>query len=128
MKKIFTLTAALAFGLSAFADDFNLYYDFADQTANKIESVSNLQKLVFEDGNLIVVFRDGTSASLPTESITRLYFNTETVVGIDSAEEETATKKGEVYDLTGRKLSVDPGSKKLPKGIYIVDGQKVIVK
>ena len=128
MKKLFTLTAALSFGLSAFADDFNLYYDFADQSANKIESVSNLQKLVFEDGNLVVVLKDGTSASLPTDGITRLYFSTETAVGIDGVKEESATKKGEVHDLTGRKLNVGPDSKKLPKGIYIIDGQKVIVK
>ena len=128
MKKLLALTAALSFGLSAFADDFNLYYDLADQSANRIESVSNLQKLVFEDGNLVVVFKDGTSASLPTGGITRLYFSTETAVGIGGLKEETATKKGEVHDLTGRKLNVDPDSKKLPKGIYIVDGQKVIVK
>ncbi|MCH5175822.1 MAG: hypothetical protein J1F40_08035 [Prevotellaceae bacterium] len=129
MKKLFALTAALAFGLSAFADDFNLYYDLANQSANKIESVSNLQKLVFEDGNLVVVLRDGTSASLPTKGMTRLYFSTETAVGIDGVKEETsATKKGEVHDLTGRILNVDPDSKKLPKGIYIIDGQKVIVK
>ena len=128
MRKVFTLTVALAFGLSAFADDFNLYYDLADQTANRIEGVSSLQKLIFEDGNLVVVFKDGTSASLPTNGITRLYFSTETAVGIGGFKEETATKKGELHDLTGRKLNIDPDSKKLPKGIYIVDGQKVIVK
>ena len=128
MRKIFTLTATLAFGLSAFADDFNLYYDLADQSANKIESVSNLQKLVFEDGNLVVMLKDGTSASLSTDGMTRLYFSTKTAVGIDGLKEETATNKGEVYDLMGRKLNVDPDSNKLPKGIYIIDGQKVIVK
>lgn len=128
MNKIFTLATALALGLSAFAEDLNLYYDSADGTANKIESVANLQKIVFEDGTLVVMLKDGTSASLPTEGMTRLYFNTETAVGIDGVKEGSAAKKGEVYDLTGRKLSVGIDGENLPKGIYVVDGQKVIVK
>ena len=128
MKKIITLTTALALGLSAFADDFNLYYDSAEENGNKIESVSNLQKLTFEDGKLVVTLKDGTSKSLPTAGITRLFFNTDKAVGIEEVEEVTANKKGEVYDLTGRKLSIDLNNEKLPKGIYIIDGQKVLVK
>ena len=128
MKKIITLTTALALGLSAFADDFNLYYDSAEENGNKIESVSNLQKLTFEDGKLVVTLKDGTSKSLPTAGITRLFFNTDKAVGIEEVEEATANKKGEVYDLTGRKLSIDLNNEKLPKGIYIIDGQKVLVK
>lgn len=125
MKKIFTLATALTLGLSAFADDFNLYYNSAEGENNKIESVDNLQKLVFENGNLVVTLKDGTSTSLPTEGITRLFFSTEKgIVGIEEVEE--ANKKGEVYDLTGRKLSIDINE--LPKGIYIVDGKKILVK
>lgn len=128
MKRISTLAIALTLGLSAFADDFNLYYDSAEEKSNKIESVSNLQKLVFEDGKLVVTLKDGTSKSLPTEGMTRLFFNTETAVGIDGVKNETAEKQGCVYDLTGRKLNIDLSSEKLPKGVYIIDGQKVLVK
>ena len=128
MKKTITLAIALILGLSAFADDFNLYYDSEEGKGNKIESVSNLQKLVFEDGKLVVILKDGTSTSLPTEGMTRLFFNTETAVGIDNVKEEAANKKGEVYDLTGRRLNIDLNNGKLPKGIYIIDGQKVIIK
>ena len=128
MRRITTLIAALTLGLSAFADDFSLYYDSAEGKGNKIESVSNLQKLVFEDGKLVVILKDGTSTSLPTEGMTRLFFNTEMAVGIDNVKEETASKKGEVYDLTGRRLNIDLNNGKLPKGIYIIDGQKVIIK
>ncbi|MCH5175726.1 MAG: hypothetical protein J1F40_07555 [Prevotellaceae bacterium] len=128
MKKLFTLATVLMLGLSAFADDFNLYYDSTEGQGNKIESVSNLQKLTFEEGKLVITLKDGTSKSLPTAGITRLFFNTETAVGIKDVEETTADKKGEVYDLTGRKLNIDLNSEKLPKGIYIIDGQKVLVK
>lgn len=127
MKKTITLITALTLGLSAFADDFNLYYNSAEGAENnKIETVANLQKLTFENGNMIVTIKDGTSTTLPTASITRLFFSTETAVGIE--EVKSTEKKGEVYDLTGRKLNVDPKEGKLPKGIYIIDGQKVIIK
>lgn len=130
MKKLFTLAIVLTLGLSAFADDFNLYYDSAEGKNNKIESVANLQKLTFEDGKLVVTLKDGTSTSLPTAGMTRLFFHTENgVVGIEDVEEDaTAKKKGDVYDLTGRRLNIDLSNEKLPKGIYIIDGQKVLVK
>lgn len=126
MRKLLTLTTAFALGLSAFADDFNLYYDSAEEKNNKIETVANLQKIVFENGNLVVTLKNGTTTSLPMEGVTRLFFNTDAAVGIDDVKEETASKKGEVYDLTGRKLNIDINE--LPKGIYIVDGQKVLIK
>ena len=128
MKKLLTLITVLMLGLSAFADDFNLYYDSTEGKVNKIESVANLHKLTFEEGKLVITLKDGTSTSLPTAGITRLYFNTEKAVNIEDVEETTADKKGEVYDLTGRKLNIDINSEKLPKGIYIIDGQKVLIK
>lgn len=126
MKKIFSLATVLMLGLSAFADDFNLYYDSAEEKNNKIETVSNMQKIVFENGNVVIMLKDGTSTSLPTEGMTRLFFSTETAVGIEEVEETTASQKGEVYDLTGRKLNIDVNE--LPKGIYIIDGKKVLIK
>lgn len=130
MKKLITLGTVLAAGLSVFADDFNLYYDSQAGTANtKIEAVSNLQKLTFENGNMVVIMKDGTSTSLPMADIKRLFFASDTAVGIEEVKEETtAEKKGEVYDLTGRKLNINLESEQLPKGIYIIDGQKVFIQ
>ena len=126
MKKLLTMATALTLGLSAFADDFNLYYDSAEEENNKIEAVANMQKIVFEDGNLVVTLKDGTSKSIPTAGITRLFFSTETAVGIKDVNVATTDKKGDVYDLTGRKLNI--GINELPKGIYLVNGQKVLIK
>ena len=125
MKKLLTMATALTLGLSAFADDFNLYYDSAEEENNKIEAVANMQKIVFEDGNLVVTLKDGTSKSIPTAGITRLFFSTETAVGIEDVN-ATTDRKGDVYDLTGRKLNI--GINELPKGIYLVNGQKVLIK
>jgi hypothetical protein len=130
MKRIFTLTAALMLGIAAFADDFNLYYDSNDGATNtKIETVNNLQKITFENGNIVATRKDGTTTSLAISVVRRLFFSTEETVAIEDVKEETITnKKGEVYDLTGRKLDINLNQSKLPRGLYIVDGKKVLVK
>lgn len=125
-----TFVSVLTMGLSAFADDFNLYYDAKDGAENTmIEAVSNLQKLTFENGTMVVTRKDGTSTSLSVASINRLFFSTEQAVGIDELTDETAAnKKDEVYDITGRKLDIDLKSEKLPSGLYIINGQKTLIK
>jgi len=128
MKKIITLAAVFAFGIAAFADDFNLYYDSTEGSqGNKIEAVANLKKIVFENGKIVTVLADGTKKETPMENVKRLFFNTESAVSIEGVNAETIGKKG-VYDLTGRTLNIDINNNKLPKGIYIVDGKKVMVK
>lgn len=126
MKKTLTLALAMALGTSAFADDFSLYYD-ANEGANnnKVEAVANLQKITFENGNMVITRKDGTTAQTSLTSIKRLFFSTEEAVGIDAAKEVKA-KAGKVYDLAGRRLAIDPD--KLNKGIYIIDGKKVAIE
>ena len=50
---------------------------------------------------------------------------TDIEVGISSATQDQ--RPADVYTLTGRKLNNDRLNRKLPKGIYIVDGEKRIV-
>lgn len=50
---------------------------------------------------------------------------TDIEVGISSATQDQ--RPADVYTLTGRKLNNDRPNRKLPKGIYIVDGEKRIV-
>lgn len=130
MKHLSTFVAAFLLGMTAFADDFNLYYDATAGTeGNKIESVENLQKLTFEDGKMVVIRKDGTTSTVNISSIQRLYFSTDETVAIEEVKaENTTAKKGEVYDLTGRKLNIDPESQQLPKGIYIIDGKKKLIR
>ena len=130
MKKMTILAAALMLSATAFADDFNLYYDTTAGTENNmIESVANLQKLTFENGTMKVIRKDGTTSTVSIADIKRLFFSTEETVAIkDVKVEDTTAKTGEVYDLTGRKLNVNLSNHQLPKGIYIIDGKKVLVK
>lgn len=132
MKKVLLFLLFSVSVLTSFADDFNLYYDTtAGETDKKIESVANLQKLTFKDGQMTVVRTDGTTSILAISTIKRLFFSTtEGLTPIEDvkAEDIIDVKKGEVYDLMGRKLNIDLNKGKLPKGIYIVSGKKVFVK
>ena len=136
LKRIFRFIAIAlplwGMGSFAFADDFNLYYDTtAGETDKKLESVTNLQKLTFKDGQMMVVRTDGTTSILTISNIKRLFFSTAeglTPIKDVKAEDIIDLKKGDVYDLMGRKLNIDLSKEKLPKGIYIKDGKKIFVK
>ena len=130
MKKNMILSAAVLFSATVFADDFNLYYDSsAGNTGIKIESVANLQKITFEDGKMVAFTADGKTQTLNTADIKRLFFSTEKTAGIEGIEEGVAGERvHEVYDLTGRKINVDPQTGALPKGMYIINGKKILVK
>jgi len=127
MKKIFTIIA-LAMSLTASAEDFSLYYDLASGVKNtEVSAVSNLQKLVFDkEGKLIIYKKDGSSQTIDMSNVSRLFFSTPQTVDIKKVDNE----KGEmnVFDLTGRKINADQSANKLPKGIYIINGKKTIIK
>lgn len=125
MKKFFTLFILSALSSAAFADDFTLYYDASEGTENnKIDAVSNLQKITFEDGKMVVIRKDGSSTSTAITSVKRLFFSTEQAVGIEAPAEQKCAN--EIYDLTGRKINVQ-STDDLTKGIYVVDGKKVLI-
>lgn len=127
MKKLFTLIA-LAISTSAFADDFSLYYDRTSGEKNtEVSAVSNLQKIIFDhNGNMIVCKKDSSSETIDITSVSRIFFATPTAVDIKKIEKvEKAEKVENVYDLTGRKIDA---SKTLTPGIYIINGQKTIIK
>ncbi len=126
MRKILALSVISLISSASFADDFSLYYDAAEGGAsNKIESVANMQKITFADGKIVVTKKDGSTTSTPISSVKRLFFSTAEAVSIDAPKQATDTK--EIHDLTGRKISAKSIST-LPKGIYIIDGKKVIIE
>ena len=130
MKFFKILAAAFLLSTTAFADDFSLYYDATSSTTStKIDAVDNLQKLTFENGTMTVIRKDGTTSTVSLSSIKKLFFSTEETVGIEDVKTENpATRKGEVYDLTGRKISIDLNSQRLSKGLYIIDGKKKLIR
>lgn len=128
MNRIMTLAAAIILSIAASAEDFSLYYTTATAQKNEIAPVAQLQKITFENGNVVATLKDGTKKTTAIADISKLFFSSDSGTGIAEVKEETAKVKKGVYDLTGRKLNIDIKSDKLPKGIYIVDGEKIQVK
>lgn len=127
MKHLSTIAVAFLLGTTAFADDFNLYYDATTGTeGNKIDAVENLQKLTFENGTMTIIRKDGTTSTLSVANIQRLFFSTDETVAIEEVKaDNTAAKHSGVYDMTGRKIDAQ---QRLSKGLYIIDGKKIFVK
>ena len=48
--------------------------------------------------------------------------------GINSVAEQRSGNNGFVYDLSGRNCGKASGVNRLPKGVYVVDGKKIVVK
>lgn len=67
--------------------------------------------------NILFVTSQGEAVRFAAQSLN-------TVTGIDAI--TSALRDGEVYDLSGRKVSVT--GNQLPKGVYIVNKKKVVVK
>ena len=119
---------ALVFGMNAKAEDFSLYYESTVNGSNvEVSAVSQMRKITFKNGVLAVTYKDGTTSTTPLTSIKRLFFSTP-ATGVEEVSVKDVTKKdAAVYDLMGRKVSESLDGN-LPKGIYIVDGKKVLVK
>lgn len=138
MNKIFSIAAALLLCTStAFAEDtnevsnenLNLYYIASDGNLSAQSwKVADLKKITFENGNMNVITAEGTTTSLPTSNIQKFFFGTtETATDIDAVKQDTkATMTNEVYDLMGHRLDIDRAQ--LPKGLYIINGKKTLIK
>ena len=130
MKRKIVFVATLMLSTIAWAEDFNLYYTAtSDGTNVKVESVKNLQKVVFENGNMVITFKDGSSKTVALSLVQRLRFFTDSgIVGVEDVKNAEACMKHQVHDLTGRKLGDNINIKQLSKGTYVIDGQKTFIK
>ena len=91
--------------------------------------MKNLQKVVFENGNMVITFKDGSSKTVALSLVQRLRFFTDSgIVGVEDVKNAEACMKHQVHDLTGRKLGDNINIKQLSKGTYIIDGQKTFIK
>ena len=109
----------------------------ASDSLTKSLDLDNLRKISFKDGNVIATYSDGTSQSRKLSGSDKLQFTT------DKQDEEVSegASRYTIYDLSGRKMfnghvllsegekcSMVNGKPALRKGLYISDGQKVLVK
>ena len=111
-----TIFAALfsMLSLSAFADDYTLYVQTA--VAEYTYAFDDLQRITFDNGNMVIATKSGESTSVGIATISRVYFDN-VATGVEKVEPTVVTADKEGYDLSGRSVSVNT---ELPKGIYVV--------
>lgn len=82
MKKLmFSLMMLVA--ANALAEDNYLYIQ--SSTGETVDwSVPSLQKMTFQNGNVVITKKDGTSTYTPISSISRMYISTPSANGIES--------------------------------------------
>jgi len=114
MKKLFLL-GMLCLSVAAMADD-----------VQKID-VSKVSKITFEGDNVVITYNNGTATTTADMATVVLDFSSAT--GIEERvvllEKEGLEGKA-VYDLNGQQ--VGNSAARLAKGVYIINGKKVIVK
>lgn len=114
MKKLF-LSGMLCLSMVTMADNIQ-----------KID-VSKVSKVTFEGDNVIITYNDGTATA--TADMATVVLDFTIVTGIDERLALTRKEGLEgkaVYNLKGQQ--VDNSAGRLAKGVYIIDGKKVIIK
>lgn len=118
MKKLIIM-AMLAIGTTAFAEDYK-YLTMAYNSVEQSIELATVQKITFEGGQVVVATSEGNQ-TFPQSQMEKMFFSqTPTAVKSVTAEANEAEKA--IYDLTGRRVQ------KATKGIYIIDGKKVVIK
>ena len=70
-----TMAVALMVSMATFADDYTLY--IAATAGETGYPLATVQKLTFENGNVVVNKKDGTKESTAISTVSRMYFSTE---------------------------------------------------
>lgn len=76
MKRLFLVAAATLMTLSLWADGINLYI-VKTSSATDTYALTDLQKITFSGGNVVVTPKSGTASSVAIADIGRMYFDTE---------------------------------------------------
>ena len=127
MKKLLIM-AMLAIGTTAFAEDYK-YLTMGYNSVEKSIDLSTIQKITCENGNVVVTTSNGNETFQLSE-MEKMYFSSE-ATAIKGVQAEASQAEKTVYDLAGRRISassVYSASPVLPKGVYIINGKKVVVK
>lgn len=133
--------------VNVMAEDNHLYIQ--SSTGETLDwSVPSLQKMTFQNGNVVVTMKNGTSTYTPISSVSRMYICTPSVNGIESVEGDVqCTWDGErlhvnapagsavkVYSVNGvlvsqtRLTDTSVDLQGLNRGMYVVNVGGQVVK
>lgn len=89
VKEILTLAAAISLSAAtAKADNVSLYLE--PNSGNTTSwTVESLQKMTFENGNVVLTLKSGATSSAAISTVKRLYFSTESS-GVESIEADSS--------------------------------------
>lgn len=82
-------------------------------------------QITFDGDNAVLTYSDNSTQSADMELVA-LAFEYDGTSGISAVETEETTVTGKVYNLNGQMVGTTTAG--LSKGVYIVDGKKMIVK
>lgn len=128
MKKFLLLTLSVV-ASAAWADNYS-YLTVGYNSVEKSIVLETVQKITFANGQMLVTTSNGTEA-FPQSQLEKMFFST-VPTAIESVQADASCPgqaEGAVYDLSGRRVS-DAAfpAKSLKKGLYIVNGRKVVIK
>ena len=119
MKKTYLVLLACMLSTVAYADN--------KQTV-KIDGnviVKVVTEITFEGDDVVLNYADNTSETKDMSLVT-LSFSYSTTTGISQVEGIKQALQGKVYNLQGQ--CVGSSLQRLSKGVYIINGKKVIIK
>lgn len=89
--------------------------------------VTKVSKITFEGDNVVITYNDGTAVT--TFDMTAVVLDFSSATGIDervAITEKEGLEGKTVYNLKGQQMG--NSAARLAKGVYIIDGKKVIIK
>ena len=119
MKKAYLLFLAAMLSTATFADNkqtVKIDGQVIDKTVTEI---------TFDGDNVVLQYSDNTSDQADMSLVT-LSFSYSTTTGISQVEDIKQALQGKVYNLQGQ--CVGSSLQGLSKGVYIINGKKVIIK
>ncbi|MCR4582649.1 MAG: hypothetical protein K5764_03740 [Prevotella sp.] len=117
MKKFFILTMLLMTVMNVTADD-----------KQKLDA-AKISEITFDGDDVTIVYTDGTTKTAMMNEMEAVTIDFSNVTGMDERLQITrqlGLEGKQVYDLQGRKAGKSAAG--LQKGIYVIDGKKVMVK
>ena len=119
MKKTYLVLLACMLSTVAYADNKQT----VKIDGNVIDKV--VTEITFEGDEVVLNYADNTSETKDMSLVT-LSFSYSTTTGISQVEGIKQALQGKVYNLQGQ--CVGSSLQRLSKGVYIINGKKVIIK
>ena len=119
MKKVYFMLLGVLLSTAVMADNKQTVTIDGSQVSKTVKEIT------FDGDNVVLHYADNSSATEDMSLVT-LSFSYSTTTGISQVEGIKKALQGKVYNLQGQ--CVGSSLQGLSKGVYIINGKKVIIK